>query len=59
MDYDLIISDRADELTDRLAFYILNHLKNPIAAAHFLDELESIYDRLIDNPYQFPKSMDE
>lgn len=59
MGYELIISERADELTDRLAAYLLNNLKNPDAAAHFLDELDSIYDRLIDNPYQFPDSPDE
>ena len=42
MVYELIISERADELIDRLTAYLLNHLKNPGAAAHFLDELESI-----------------
>ena len=59
MDYELIVSERADELIDRLASYLLNNLKNPGAAAHFLDELESIYDRLTDNPFQFPDSPDE
>ena len=59
MDYELIVSERADELIDRLASCLLNNLKNPDAAAHFLDELDSIYDRLIDNPYQFPDSSDE
>ena len=59
MVYELIISERADELIDRLTAYLLNHLKNPGAAAHFLNELDSIYDRLIDNPYQFPDSPDE
>ena len=33
MGYELIISERADELTDRLAAYLLNNLKNPDAAA--------------------------
>ncbi len=59
MEYELIISERADELTDRLAVYLLNNLKNLGAATHFLDELDSIYDRLINNPYQFPDSPDE
>jgi plasmid stabilization system protein ParE len=59
MDYELIISERADELIDRLVAYLLNNLNNPGAAAHFLDELETIYDRLINNPYQFPDSPDE
>lgn len=53
MAYDLIISERANELIDRLAAYLLNNLKNPGAAAHFLDELDAVYDRLIDNPFQF------
>ena len=59
MDYELIVSERADELIDRLASCLLNNLKNTGAAAHFLDELESIYDRLTDNPFQFPDSPDE
>ena len=42
MVYELIISERADELTDRLVAYLLNILKNPGAAAHFPDELGSI-----------------
>ena len=59
MDYELIISERADELTGRLVAYLLNNLNNPGAARHFLDELDAIYDRLINNPYQFPGSTDE
>lgn len=58
MDYELIISDRADELIDRLTSYLLNNLKNREAASHFLEELDAIYDRLIDNPYQFAGSPD-
>ena len=50
MDYELIISERADELTERLTSYLLNNLKNRDAAAHFLDELDSVYDRLINTP---------
>ena len=38
MDYELIISERADELTKRLVAYLLNNLNNPGAAARFLDE---------------------
>ena len=59
MNYELIISERADELTDRLTAYLLHNLKNRDAAAHFLDELDSVYDRLMNNPYQFPESPDE
>ena len=59
MAYNLIITERADELTDHLTAYLLNNLKNPDAASRFLDELEIIYNRLEDNPYQFAESKDK
>ncbi|MBQ9212294.1 MAG: type II toxin-antitoxin system RelE/ParE family toxin [Clostridia bacterium] len=59
MAYNLIITERADGMIDRLTAYLVNHLKNPDAASHFLDELDSIYSRLEDNPYQFTESKDE
>ncbi len=58
MVYNLIITDRADELIDKLAGHLVNKLMNPDAAAHFLNELESVYDHLEDNPYQYPESPD-
>ena len=58
MAYDLIISDPADEMINRLTGYIAFHLNNPEAAAHLLDELEAVYLRLIENPWQFPESKD-
>ncbi len=48
-----------DELVDRLTAYLVYHLKNPDAASHFLDELETIYHRLEENPFQFAESKDE
>lgn len=59
MAYKLIVTERADELIDRLTAYLVHHLKNPDAASHFPDELETIYDRLQENPGQFPESKDE
>lgn len=59
MAYNLIITERADELVDRLTAYLIIHLKNPDAASHFLDELEAIYNRLEENPFQFAESKDE
>ena len=58
MAYNLIITDRADELIDERVKYLLNKFKNPQAATHLLDGISSIYDRLEDNPYQFPDSKD-
>ena len=57
MAYNLIITDRADELIDERVNYLLNKFRNP-QAAHLLDGISSIYDRLEDNPYQFPDSKD-
>ena len=59
MAFDLIISEGADEQIDRLTGYLLNRLKNSGAAMHFLNEIEAVYDRLEENPYQFPMSRDE
>lgn len=59
MAYKLIVTERANELIDRLVAYLISNLKNPDAASHFLDELETIYDRLEENPYQFSESKDE
>ena len=58
MDYDLIISDRADQLLENCLCYLLYKLKSEQAAGHFLNETEKIYERLRRNPYQFPQSRD-
>ena len=50
MAYNLIITQRADEQIDRLTAYLVINLKNPGAASHFLDEIETIYNRLEENP---------
>ena len=59
MAYNLIVTERADELIERLTAYLVINLKNPDAASSFLDELEEIYNRLEENPYQFAESRDE
>ena len=59
MTYNLIITDRADELIDSCVFYIINKLKNLRAAGHLLDGISEVYDRLEDNPYQFADSKDD
>lgn len=58
MAYNLIITDRANELIDERIAYIINKLKNPSAASHLMDGISSVYDRLQDNPLQFPDSRD-
>lgn len=59
MDYKLIITERAEELLDGLVQYLLYRIKNEQATIHLLDSIEHLYDRLEDNPYQFPECRDE
>lgn len=58
MAYKLIITQEAERLLDEQIQYLLFRLKNEQAAIHLLDETMRIYERLKDNPYQFPKSKD-
>lgn len=58
MAYKLIITEHAVELLDELVYHVLYHLRNEQAAKHLLDEIEHIYDRLEENPYQFSESRD-
>lgn len=59
MDYRLIITEKAEDLLDGLINYLLFRLKNEMAAIHLLDNVDKIYVRLEENPYQFPESKDE
>lgn len=58
MAYELIITERAEELLDELIYYLLFRLKSEQAASHLLDAIESIYKRLEENPLQFPLCKD-
>lgn len=58
MGYKLVISEYADELLNNLIYYLIYRLKNEQAAKHLLDGIDSIYDRLETNPFQFPLSRD-
>ena len=58
MGYKLIISEYADELLNNLIYYLIYRLKNGQSAKHLLDGIDSIYDRLENNPFQFPFSRD-
>ncbi len=58
MAYKLIVTEHAMELLDELVYHLLYHLRNEQAAKHLLDEIDHIYDRLEENPYQFPESRD-
>ena len=58
MVYKLIVTEHADELLDNLVYHLLERLKNEQAARHLLDEIENVYERLEENPLQFPLSRD-
>lgn len=58
MIYSLIVTEHADELLDNLVYHLLFRLKNQQAAKHLMDGIEDIYDRLKENPQQFPLSRD-
>ncbi len=59
MAFKLEITKHANELLDNLVFHLIFRLKNEKAAIHLLEEIDHIYDRLEDNPAQFPISRDE
>ena len=58
MAYNLIISEHADELIENIIQYMIHKLVNHDAAKHFVDSLDSVYDRLENNPYAFRESED-
>lgn len=58
MIYNLIISEHADELIENIIRYMIRKLKNPSAALHFINSLDTVYDRLENNPYLFKESED-
>lgn len=58
MAYKLAVTEYADKLLDNILHHLIYQLKNKQAAAHLLDEINNIYDRLEENPLQFPVSRD-
>lgn len=58
MAYKLIVTEHANELLDNILHYLIYQLKNEQAAVHLLDEMRNIYDRMEENPLQFPLSRD-
>lgn len=58
MAYKLIITEHAEELLDNIIYHLLYRLKNEQAAKHLLNGVQNVYDRLEDNPWQFPFSRD-
>ena len=53
MAYRIIITNEADADIDEIIGYIVNSLKNPIAAGKLLSEIKSSYDILTESPEAF------
>lgn len=53
MKYKLIITERAEELLDRILNYIIYRLKNPQATGNLLIEIGHVYDNLECNPWMY------
>ena len=58
MAYSLIITDRTEEQLDNIVFYLLDSLGSRQGAVNFLNCVDDIYERLLDNSYQFPINND-
>ena len=58
MAYKLNVTEHAEELLDNLIYHLVYRLKNKQAARHLLDSIDTIYDRLEVNPFQFVKCRD-
>lgn len=58
MAYKLNVTEHADGLLDNLVYHLIYCLKNEQAAKHLLDCIDTIYDRLEINPFQFSECRD-
>lgn len=58
MTYKVVITKHANRLLDGIISHLTHQYENKQAAIHLLDCLNKVYDRLEDNPLQFPESKD-
>lgn len=59
MTYKLLITQDANNDIDEIISYIVNELKNPIAARNLLSEIESGFEMISFNPHAFPLCNDK
>lgn len=59
MDYKIIITKRAKYLFDRIVGYIVYNLKNKEAGQKFSKNVKEVLIRIEDNPFQFPRLIDD
>jgi len=58
MKYKLTVTEYAEEMLDRILYYIINQLKNPQSAVNLVEELELVYGNLENNPKIYGYSND-
>ena len=58
MAYKINVTEHANELLDNLVYHLIYCLRNEQAAKHLLDSIDTIYDRLEVNPFQFAECRD-
>lgn len=58
MTYKLNVTEHANQLLGNIIYHLIYCLKNMQAAKHLLDSIDTIYDRLELNPFQFPECRD-
>lgn len=58
MGYELVVTERAEEMLDRLMYCLLSERRNEPAAIRLMDGIGSVYGCLSHDPWQFPVSGD-
>ena len=58
MAYKINVTEHANELFNNLVYHLIYCLRNEQAAEHLLDSIDTIYDRLEVNPFQFAECRD-
>ena len=53
MEYRVVVSREAHSDIDEILSYMINTLKNPVAADSLLHRIEAAYETLADNPYLY------
>ena len=53
MGYNIVISQDAHNDIDNCIGYIVNDLKNPVAAQNLLDKIVQAYTEISDNPHMY------
>ena len=59
MTYNLIITETANNALDEIVYYIINKLKNPLAAIDFLNDVQSKYENVCVNPEMYEYVRDQ